>query len=262
MQVLLDLVTNATMQAWIWGPIMGVVFGALFAGLTSQPSTGAPVTVVQTKNVFVHNINVNKSSASSSEGMGAVLIAATAGLLFIAWKYAVHVDIIHYWLSAALWTILSFSLAIAFVSLLKGQFTSASWLTYLGLPVMFLGGCGYLITAARSFFPAEATQLALQYNFINFYTKALSAYGRSFMISHVVGMMITFVVMMFTGVALLHYLALMNQRSIGVLHGFWVFLTRITLFFSGKSWLVLMGTALIVAYLLIEPWAVPTWITQ
>ena len=82
------------------------------------------------------------------------------------------------------------------------------------------------------------------------------------MISHVFGMVVTVLVMIFTGVALLHYLALMNQRSYGPLQQFWLFLTGATLFFSGKSWLFFLAAGLVLAYLMIDPGLIPTWFAQ
>ena len=121
MQILIDLATNATMQAWIWGPLMGVVFGVLFSGLTNSPAIGAPVTVIHTKKVFVQNINVNRSpSGSGSDSIAPFFIVAGIGLLFVVWNYVVYIELIHYWLWVILSTVLSFSLAIIVVSLIRG----------------------------------------------------------------------------------------------------------------------------------------------
>ncbi|CAH0270143.1 hypothetical protein SRABI70_03462 [Pseudomonas sp. Bi70] len=262
MQILVDLVTNATMQAWIWGPLMGVVFGALFAGLTRQPAVGAPVTVIQTTNIFIRNTVPNRASNGGADGMGGVLLGAVLGLIFVVWNYAVHIELVHYWLWVVFSTVLSFCLTVSFVSLVKGQFTSGSWGVYVATPLVLLAGCGYVIDLAKTVFDPQLTQLALQYNFLKFYTTALSPYGRSLMLSHVIGVSIAFLIMVFTGVALLHYLALMNQRSLGVLHGFWVYLARITLSFSGKAWFILLAGCLLFAYLAVAPWAIPMWITR
>ena len=130
------------------------------------------------------------------------------------------------------------------------------------MPIVLLAGCGYIIDLAKKVIDPNLPSLAVQYSFLDFYMKVLSPYGRSLAVSHVLGIGIAFLVIIFTGVALLHYLALMNQRSLGLLHGFWVYLTRITLFFSGKAWFFLMGGGLLLAYLLVEPWAIPNWMTR
>ena len=265
MQAILDLIANATMQAWIWGPMMGVVFGALFAGVTNSPAVNAPVTVTQTKITFITNIVGNQQRSGSgddSSGAMAVLIAAGLGMVFLVWKYAIHIELVHYCLWALLSTLLSFSLTAALVSLIKGQFTSSSWCVYVAAPIAILAVCGRLLLLAKASFDPELTQLASQRTFWNFYAHSLSPYGQSLMIFQVLGVALIFLLMVFTGVALLHYLALMNQRSYGPMQGFWMFLTGATMFFSGRLWFFVMAAGLGLSYVLIEPSLMPTWATQ
>ncbi|MDT6919025.1 hypothetical protein [Pseudomonas atacamensis] len=265
MQTILDLIANATMQAWIWGPLMGVVFGALFAGITNSPAVNAPVTVTQTRTTFVTNIVVNqRRSGSGDDGSGAVaiLIAAGLGMIFVVWKYAIHIELVHYCLWALLSTLLSFSMTTALVSLIKGQFTSSSWCIYIAAPIVILAVCGRLLMLAKASFDHELTRLASQHTFWDFYAHSLSSYGQSLMIFQVLGVVLIFLVMVLTGVALLHYLALMNQRSYGPLQGFWMFLTGATMFFSGRLWFFVMAAGLGLSYVLIEPSLMPTWATQ
>lgn len=265
MQTILDLIENATMQAWIWGPLMGVVFGVLFAGVTNSPTVNAPVTVTQTTNTYITKVVVNQQRSSSGDDGGgamAVLIVAGFGLVFLVWKYAIHIDLVHHCLWALLSTLLSFSLTTALVSLVKGQFTSSSWGVYIAAPVVILAVCGRLLSLAKVSFDPELTQLASQHTFLDFYVHRLSTYGQSLMIFQVLGVALIFLVMVFTGVALLHYLALMNQRSYGPLQGFWMFLTGATMFFSGKMWFLVMAIVLGLSYVLVEPSLMPTWATQ
>lgn len=265
MQTILDLIENATMQAWIWGPLMGVVFGALFAGVTNSPTVNAPVTVTQTTNTYITKVVVNQHRSSSGDDGGgamAVLFAAGFGLVFLVWKYAIHIDVVHDCLWTLLSTLLSFSLTTALVSLVKGQFTSSSWGVYIAAPVVILAVCGRLLSLAKASFDPELTQLASQHTFLDFYVHSLSTYGQSLMIFQVLGVALIFLVMVFTGVALLHYLALMNQRSYGPLQGFWMFLTGATMFFSGKLWFFVMAIVLGLSYVLVEPSLMPTWATQ
>lgn len=265
MQTILDLIENATMQAWIWGPLMGVVFGALFAGVTNSPTVNAPITVSQTRKTYITKIVVNQQRSGSGDdasGVIAVLIAAGLGLVFLVWKYAIHIDLVHECLWALLSTLLSFNLTIALVSLVKGQFTSSSWSVYIAAPIAILAACGRLLLLAKASFDPELTQLASQRTFLDFYAHSLSSYGQSLMIFQVIGVALIFLVMVFTGVALLHYLALMNQRSYGPLQGFWMFLTGSTILFSGKQWFFAMAVGLGLSYMAIEPSLLPTWATQ
>ncbi len=266
MQTILDLISNATMQAWIWGPLMGVLFGVIFAGVTNPPTVNEPVTVIQTTQKFItNNVVVNQprsGNTSDSGGAVAIWIAMALGVIFLVWMYAIHVELIHYCLWALLTTLLSFSVTTALVSLLKGQFTSNSWGIYIVAPMVILAGCGRLLVLAKDSFNPKLTELAAQHAFFDFYKNSLSEFGRSLVICQMFGMVLIFLVMICTGVALLHYLSLMNQRSYGPLRGLWMFLTRVTMFFSGKSWFFLLVGGLVLSYLLIEPGSIPTWITQ
>ncbi|HAB02944.1 MAG TPA: hypothetical protein DCE25_08455 [Pseudomonas sp.] len=265
MQTMLDLIHNATLQAWIWGPLMGVILGALFAGLTSAPTVNAPVTVSQTKNVYLTKVIVTDPRASSGDddkGTMVILIGAGLGLAFLVWKYAVHFDEVHNGLMGLLLTLLAFSLTTAVVSFFKGQFTSSSWALYIAAPCSILVACAALLSLARVSFDPALTPLATQHTFLSFYTQGLSSYGQIFMMFQVLGVALIFLVMVFTGVALLHYLALMNQRSYSPLQGLWIFLTGLTLAFSGARWLFVMALLLGLSALLIEPGLMTKWVTQ
>jgi hypothetical protein len=266
MQEIVELINDATMQAWIWGPLMGVVFGALFAGVTNPPTVNQPVTVIQTTQNFITTKVVvkqqNGGSNNDSGGAVVIMIGLGLGVIFLVWQYAIHFQLIHHYLWVLLSTVLSFSLAAALMSLAKGQFTSSSWSVYIAAPMAILAGCGVLLNLAKASFDPKFTQLASQLKFTDFYMKSLSDSERSLVICQMAGMTLILFVLVCTGIALLHYLALMNQRGYGPLRGFWIFLTRITMFFSGKPWFFLLVGLLALSYLLIEPSLIPTWMAQ
>lgn len=253
------------MQSMIIGPIMGVIFAALFAGLNRSPTSQAPITVVQTREVYVTRIVERQGKqgkqGSSDEGSG-ILIATGFALLFAIWKYAIYVNEIHQFIGFCLLTTLSFSITAIFLSYLKGQFTSEEWWIYLISPLLLLAGCLYLLNLAHSTFNPEITKLAIQNNLWHFYTKSLTDFGRNFMLAHVAGVTILCLVMTFSFMALLHYLSLMNQRSTGATSSLWFFITRATMFFSGKGWLVTATILIILAYICIEPKAASSWLTK
>lgn len=183
-------------------------------------------------------------------------------MLFILWKYAIYVNEIHYYIGAVLFTTLSFGVAAIIVAYLKGQFTSEEWWFYLVSPLILLSGCVYLLDLAHSTFDPQITEVALQNNLWQFYAKALSEYGRNFMLAHVSGVVVLCLVIVFSFLALLHYLALMNQRSAGAMASVWFFLAKITMFFSGRAWLIVSGALLIISYMGIEPKAAASWLTK
>lgn len=262
MEIISDLFRDSIMQSMILSPIMGVFFAVLFSGLTDRPTAQAPATVVQTKHVYVTHIIEHRGGNSRSDDGGAILIAFGVAILFILWKYATHVDLIHYYISVALFTAMSFGFTAIAIAYLKGQFTSEEWWIYLLSPLFILGACTYLLDVAHSTFNPKLTELALQHNIWDFYTKSLSNYGRNFMLTHVSGIVALCFAISFSFLALLHYLSLMNLRSAGTMTSLWSFLARITIFFSGKAWLVASVLLLVIAYFGIEPKAAALWLTN
>lgn len=262
MEILVGLFRDSVMQSMIFGPIMGVVFAAIFAGLTARPTTQVPITVVQTRQVYVTRVIEYRGRRNDSEEGGGILFAVGVAMLFVLWKYAIFVNEIHYYIGVVLITALSFGAVAVFVAYLKGQFTSDEWWVYLVSPLILLSGCVYLLELAHSTFDPQIKEVALQNNQWSFYTTALTDYGRNFMLAHVFGVICLCLVIVFSFIALLHYLALMNQRSVGTIASVWFVMARLTMFFSGRGWFFLSGVLLVAAYIGIEPKAGASWLTN
>ncbi|WP_414727984.1 hypothetical protein [Zhongshania aliphaticivorans] len=262
MELLSELINNPVMQSMILGPIMGVVFAAIFAGLNHSPTSQTPITVIQTREVYITRVIERRGQKNNADEGGGILFATGFALLFVLWKYAIYANEIHQFIGFFLITALSFSATAIFLSFLKGQFTSEEWWVYLVSPMLLLIGCLYLLNLAHSTFDPELTKLALRNNFWKFYTESLTDFGRNYMFAHVGGVIVLCLVMLFSFIALLHYLALMNQRSVGGMSGVWSFITKATMFFSGKGWLIAATVLLALAYIGIEPNAGAAWLTQ
>jgi hypothetical protein len=265
MELFSEVLNNSLVQAMILGPIMGVIFGVLFAGLTQAPSSNVPLTVIHTREVYVTRVvehRTKNSRRNSDDDAMPILVAFGIGLLFVIWKYAILVNAIHFYIAVALLTALSFSITTAFISFVKGHFTSEDWWLYIISPIVILCACVFLLNLAHTSFDPAITKGALENTFFQFYTKWLSSYGRSFMIFHVLGVVLLCITILFTSLALLHYLSLMNQRSSGITQGFWSLFVRLTLFFSGKGWLIFTSLLLVVSFLAIEPTYISTWVSN
>lgn len=262
MDVVSEFINNPLMQSLLLGPLMGVVFAALFSGLNKSPEPQAPATVIQTRTIYVTKVvERRQTSNQSDDGMG-LLIAVGIALLFVIWKYAIYFDTIQYYLASLILTVLSFSSTTILISLVKGQYTSSEWWLYTVGPLMSLCISIYLLNLAKISFDPSIQQGALDNTFLTFYTDWLSEYGRNFMFAHVGGVVILALAVILTAFSLIHYLSLMNQRSSGMMHGLWFFLTKSTSFFSGKFWVVFIAFLLVAAYALINPDLVATWMTK
>ncbi|MCK9394456.1 MAG: hypothetical protein M0Q44_02570 [Methylobacter sp.] len=95
MELISELFNDPIMQSMIFGPIMGVIFAVLFAGLTERPTTLVPVTVIQTREIYITRVIERRGRRSDSEEGGGILVVAGMGLLFVLWKYAIYVNEIH-----------------------------------------------------------------------------------------------------------------------------------------------------------------------
>lgn len=263
MQPIWDLMTNAHMEAWIWGPLMGAIVGMMFAGFNAPLSEKAPVTVIQTTRVFVTNNIVvhNKQHISTSDnsGAGAIFFAFFIATLFLVWKYVVYIEYVRHALTVLISTVLAFSLTAAILSIVKGQFNSSSWLLYIFAPMTTLATNYFLLNLAANSLDPELPALAAKSAPLDFYMNQLTEYGRIFILFQMLGMILILITTVCTALVLIHYLALMNQRSPSNVQPFWTWVTRSTLFFSGKGWLVLMTGFVILAYILIEPSCMSTW---
>lgn len=262
MEVISEFIHNSLVQSLLLGPLMGVTFAAIFSGLNKSPEPQAPVTVVQTRTVYVTKVVERRQTASkSNDGIGFLIVGGVA-LLFVIWKYAIYFDTIQYYLTSLILTVLSFSATTILISLLKGQYTSSEWWLYTVGPLVSLCVSIYLLNLAKVNFDPSIQQGALDNTFWTFYKYWLNEYGRYFMISHVAGIVVLALAVIFTAFSLIHYLSLMNQRSSGAMHSLWFFLAKSTSFFSGKFWVVFITFLLGGAYALINPDLVATWMHQ
>jgi hypothetical protein len=262
MEVVSEFINNPLMQSLLLGPLIGVFFAALFSGLNRSPEPQAPATVVQTRTIYVTKVVERRQAPKQSDdGMG-LLIAGGVALIFVIWKYAIYFDTIQYYLASLILTVLSFSATTILISLVKGQYTSSEWWLYTAGPLISLCVSIYLLNLAKISFDPSIQQGALNNNFWTFYTDWLSEYGRNFMFAHVGGVVILALAVLLTAFSLIHYLSLMNQRSSGMMHGLWFFLTKSTSFFAGKFWVIFIAFLLVAAYALINPDLVATWMTK
>ncbi|WP_085692075.1 MULTISPECIES: hypothetical protein [unclassified Pseudomonas] len=266
MQSIWDLMTNAHMEAWVWGPLMGAIVAMMFAGFSGPLKDGTPLTVNQTTNVFVTNNIVIKNngniSARDNGGAGAILFALAIATLYLAWKYVVYSEHIHYTLNIFITSVLAFSITTAITSAIKGQFTSSSWILYILTPIVALGlNYSFLAIAANALDPALPA-LARETTAADFYLNRLSEYWRAVVLYQMLGIALIFFTTLCSAIVLIHYLALMNQRSSGAAQPFWIWVTRTTLFVSGKGWLVIMTAFIAMTYVLVEPSCLPAWTTS
>ncbi len=259
MSDLLSVFGNATLQAFIFSPLMGIVFAVLFSGL-SKPASPTVRTVTETRRIYVekHYYRSSRRASNDDDGRGIVFLLGIA-LLFVVWQYALHALLIQQTLIAMLTTSVYFSVISMFIALWKGHFTSSGWVVSLAIPGCILATGLLLAFRAKNSFPIEVTELANQYEFIQFYLSGLNDYGRYYMITHVTGMVCLFLLALVSVMSFLHHLALMNQRDETVNFGLWEITIRVSAWASGGRGALLVVLLVLGAWLLLEGYVV-RWI--
>jgi hypothetical protein len=139
MDIFSNWFNNALVQSMLISPLMGIFFAALLSGLDRSPSENAPVTVIETINVYKEQIscNVGETRRSTSDDPIIIAIAATLGLMFLAWNYVVYSGLIINYLLLFIFTALSFSGTTIVISIFKGHFNNKSWWRYIATPFFY-----------------------------------------------------------------------------------------------------------------------------
>ena len=266
MSMISGVFNDPIMQSMVFGPLAGILFAVIFAGLTNTPPPQDRTTVRITKNVFVKKVFVNHNrSASAKRGSddgGGILVGLGALLIYMIWGYAQYEPQILCYTTSALLTVLAFSCTTAAISLIKGQFSSTDWFGYILPPLIVLAACMYLLSLAGDAFSPDFVSAAKATNFVDFYFHVLKDYGRRLLVTQILGMIVLVAIIAITSVAVVHYLSLMNQRSGGPLNGLWSYLVRKTLFFGGVGWQLACLVLLVGAYVALDPELLTAWIAR
>lgn len=247
----MEILQDSIMQSFIFSPLMGVFFAAIFTGFTSSPSLYTPTTVIETKRVYIDRrtqyISNRSKNSDGNEGMALVFI-----LLFLVFAYVKNVPIIHHYLAMSWAVLFSFCATGLLVSFTKGHFTSIEWLRRVLIPMSTLMSCLMLLIVAKEGISSGLIEIANTTNMWQFFTKELTEYGRYYLVFHVTGILCLMLLLLCSTATIVHYLALMNQREYGYFHDIWVWLTAITSRLSGERTGVALMIGGVVSYLLLS----------
>jgi len=220
--------------------------------------------VYATKEIYIERIFVHRKfkSINSNDDALAFLLFIGLAVIYLIWKYAQYAESLHIYASKCILAVIAFAVTTAIISFVKWHIDYYDWSYYIIPPIFILISCAYLANLAYDTFDYKISELAQKTDFISFYMKDLTVYGRNFIFAHIIGYIFLCTVILFTSFAVLHYVSLMNQRSTGMMNSFWSVITRLTLFFSGRIWLFLMVVMVIMSYVSFSPNLLATWITK
>lgn len=242
-----DMLSNSVLQSFVFSPLMGVFFGALFAGLSSKPTESAPRTVVETRVIYIERHTKRRKNQND----GAEIYIFAFLLFCVAWQYLRFAPTVLFYVEMFLVSTMSFGLACFFVSALKAHYVDSGWVLRVIVPTTILAACLLVLAEAKSAITPDLTELANRSNVLEFFL-GLTQFGRFFSVFHVAGLSLLILIAVIGTLSLLHYLALMNLRTNSPLTGFWSFLTRFTFRFSGTGMYVIAGVLLFVSAFMVD----------
>lgn len=190
-----NVLTNPNLQAFVFSPLMGIVFALLFSGLSKPSQPATTLTVRETRKVYIERYHYHRSSQRNNED-GATFGAAALLMMLVIWQYSLHALEIQHILITVLTTALYFSVVSALIAFWKGHITSSGWVACLAAPMIALSVGLVLALRAQSGFPSEVIESANQYKFLQFYLHGLSHYGRYYLMTHVIGVVGLFLLAM------------------------------------------------------------------
>ncbi|MCS0253593.1 hypothetical protein NDI99_19535 [Vibrio alginolyticus] len=259
---LTELFNDSIMQSMLLSPLMGVVFAAIFSGLSSAPALGNATTVIITEERYRERIidrRERANSHSSADDAKGVLFFAIFALCFSIWKYATIYDQVLTWLAIAIFTVFAFSFTTIAISVVKGQYTSNDWWFYTLAPLVYLSACLFLVDLAYDAFDPKVQKIALETNVIEFYVHKLTDFGRKFMMLQLLGLFSLVLTLVLSALIQVHYLSLLNIRGYGRADFFWQWLAKMTVAFSKKGWVIFATVLLLLAFITLEPSLGATW---
>lgn len=243
-----SILTNTTLQAFLFSPLMGIIFAAIFSG--SNRVQGQLVTVHQKRTTVVNNYYVNKSKSKSTQDDRDTLIFLGLGMLFLIWFYSLHAEIVHQILILCFSTAFYFTLTSVCIAYWKERIRGERWILVMMLPVLSLFFGLYLALEVNSNFPNYLSEVAKHYGFVQFYITGLDTDERIFLIDHTVGILFLSLLAIQGIATSIHYAALMSSSPNGNTYREWIeFKTR---HLATVKWGVLMLIFASIAFLFLE----------
>ncbi|HAT1685321.1 TPA: hypothetical protein I8Y21_006174 [Klebsiella oxytoca] len=255
-----EWINSPLIQSVIISPLVGAVLGCLFSAFTSPVSASAPVTVEQTKIIFVQKIIIQQRGGYKREDNP---LAYVFGLVFmvagILWGYSRYVnDILYYWATGLL-SSGTFILSAGIVSAIRGQFHSPEWGWYIFTPLIAVAVAFWLIQFAVAGIIPGMREVALRHNVLDFYFNVLKDTHRGWLMMQVSGVLLGIIATLIAVLRSVYYFALMSQRAGGALFIFWRLCAWHTRYVAGTGGLLLLVFCLGASYIMLDGYAYLLW---
>ncbi|MGM9485724.1 hypothetical protein [Ideonella sp. YS5] len=273
MDQLLTVLGNSHFEAWVAGPLLGVIMGAVFAGLGKRPGGASPSDVSPSKaredledsaprssgsgrQVHHHHYHHGRPNDSDPSWVIAVLLALGVALFL----FAAYLPEISDTLCISIATVSTFAVTAAAVALLSGRFNTVDWWVHAVAPALTLVACLWVTTIARNAVSDDVVHyakglLASQPGSVGGVIKGAMTFFRAIKSEYVQWMLFDMLafVLLFASTILCalqcsYYVSLANVRDGG--GSFWQHIARMTTPFGGLPTLGGAGVLLFAAWAL------------
>lgn len=261
MDSIYNVVTNDLFLSLILSPLMGVLFGYLFSGSKSEKINNIPVSIYEIKNIYKTKIVIS-NDVKKDNGNLSILFFIVIILLLGVWKYSIYSNQILLILKNYTLALISFSTTIIIISSIRSYFTTYSWLLNSLIPLMLTIFCYYIIYKADYYLEPQIKDIAENTDYLDFFSKKLTPFGRCYMISHIMGLLIVSFSLMVLSTYKIFYHLLLKINFTNSNSKILLFILKLTQFFSGIRWLIFTFFLLVFSFLCVTPQFFSSWIYQ
>lgn len=249
-------VRSSLTQSLLLSPLMGLVFGTAFSGLTGGEREKGTVSVKETVVIIKERIIVRERSVaggahSSDDPMGLVFLLAAA-VVFSIYMYAIHAESLIYYFSIIIFNVASFGFAALFVSALKGRLSQRDWLVYTIVPIGILLFGLVLLYNAKLGMLSGAKEAAESVGAFKFYFNVLDERQKYWIVLQLTGMIVAVVFLFFSMVLVVHNISALQVVYDGMMRSFWRLVYSRTNAFSGKGTWIMLAILGAVSYFLLD----------
>lgn len=232
-------------QSLLLSPIMGVIFGLIFSGMTrgnregGQASVKETIVIIKEKIVVRETTNSNKSQ--SNDDPMAIIILLIAAMVASIYLYAVYAEDVIYYSSIVTFNVITFGFSALVVSAIKGRLNGAEWFAYTFIPIGIVSFTLVLLYQAELGIISGAKEAASSAGAFKFYFKVLDDEQRNWVIPQLFGLIGTLAFLFFSTVLVIHNLASLQVVYDGGMRKIWRNIYVLTKAFSGKfTWFALI----------------------
>ena len=245
-----SILLDPAFQGLVLSPLIGIVlsfwFNPFINGTNVQQTTPAYSSVSEiTYNykITVSNYQAKESQAKNGEdkpdalAMGILALGAGLFLIFI---YVYYSEIIFRVVNITVLTTFFFAFTLTIISIRKKAFRDSSWWSHIGIPFLLTCYVLFLLKKLQIQLEPRVVELAKEAglkNFMSFGINTLTNYGRIFLLSQPIGLLLTLTVHFYCLFNFLHYMAFVNYQANNSFQPLWKGMFRFTrkrLF--DKSW--------------------------